>query len=141
MKKISVFLLCLAMSCTLPQLSMAAEKAKTKITTVKQKGNDVAFTVTSSRPFIVAANIYILHVGNRSFENSRDLSDEQKGVMTFYIPNEDYAALADGTATYLSYGRVTRDEDKTEQVLADMYKHNSRKVWYLGKFSRKMLSK
>ena len=141
MKKLMTLLLCCAMTFAIPQVASAFEKAKTKISTVKQKGNEVVFTLTSSKRFIVGGNDYILFIGNKHFEENRNLSIDGKGIMTFIISKEDFGKLTDGDGIYLTYGHMTRDEEHEGEEMAELCRQNNKRVWSLGKFSSKMLTK
>lgn len=134
-------LLYCAMTFAIPQVAAAYEKARTKVSSVKQKGDNVAFTLTSSKKFYFGANDYILYIGDKRFDENKNLSTNGKGVMTFFIPNEDFGKLVDGADIYLTYGHLTNDEEHESEQLEDFNKQNNKRVWSLGKFSAKMLTK
>ena len=84
----------------LPLRSIAQEKARTSISSIKQKGSTVAITLTSSKPFRMGGNIYVLHVGSRNFEHSGQGSSKGKGTITFPVTMDEYNALQDGAGMY-----------------------------------------
>lgn len=116
---------------------MAQAKAVTKISSVKQKGKNVDFNLSSSKPFIFGSNRYELHVGSQDFVLNTQSADNGKGSMTFFIPSEDFSKLPEGANIYLTYGRVPKNSEQKMDELAK----KSNKCWYLGTFSKKMLTK
>jgi hypothetical protein len=141
MKNFIALVFSVALLCSLPSMARCTEKPKTRIASVIQKGKDVAITLTSSRKFIFANNIYILHIGSRHFEDSKDLSTKGKGAMTFFIPNNDFKSIPEGANMFLTYGQISNDEENEEQYLEEQSKQGNRRIWSLGKFSSKMLTK
>lgn len=141
MKKLISLLVCVVLCLTIPRISFAYEKAKTKVATVKQKGNQVIFTLTSSKKFVTGGNDYILFIGNRHFEENKNLSSNGKGVMNFYLSDKDFNSLQEGDNIYLTYGHIANDEEHEGEQLEEYGKQNNKRVWPLGKFSTKMLTK
>jgi hypothetical protein len=142
MRKLTFLLLCLLLTCGFASHALAADKPKTTITSVKQKGNEVVFTLTSARKFIVGGNEYILHIGDKTFKNYRHISNSpNRGVMAFLIPADDYNALAEGSNIYLTYGRIASDEEDEVAAIEELAKANNRRVWPLGKLNKKMTTK
>lgn len=121
----------------LPLRSIAQEKARTSISSIKQKGSTVAITLTSSKPFRMGGNIYVLHVGSRNFEHSGQGSSKGKGTITFPVTMDEYNALQDGAGMYLTYGRI-KEQGADMEMLSQL---KSNKCWSLGKLNKSMLTK
>lgn len=115
---------------------IAQEKAKTQITSVKQKSEIIRFSLTSSKPFIFGSNKYILYIGNKEFTRNEQSHKNGKGYMTFLVPADDFDRLQDGSNIYLTYGEVS-----VEEVDMDAMSNSSRRCWSLGKFSKNLLTK
>jgi len=113
----------------------AQEKARTEITSVKQKGEIVRYMLTSSKPFIVGNNTYILHVGDRSFFQYEQSENKGAGSITFLISVNDFNQLEDGNSVYLTYGMVSANAD-----MESLSKRSTR-CWAIGKFSKDILTK
>jgi hypothetical protein len=137
MKKIIVLFLSVLFLLPFTGRVLAQEKPKTKITTVKHKGENMLFTLTSSKPFIFGSNKYYLHVGDKSFTRNEQSKSNGRGRMTFIIPTNEFNTLKDGEAIYLTYGRPSNDD----MSLEEMSKDNNTRCWSLGKFSRSLLTK
>jgi hypothetical protein len=116
--------------------ALAQEKAKTKIAHVKQKGEDVLFTLSSSKPFIFGSNKYYLHIGDKEFTRNEQTKKNGMGYMTFIIPQVDFNSLPEGGSIYLTYGRVSQDE-----AMEELSKENYVQCWSLGKFSQALLTR
>ena len=138
MKNITTLLLSLVLIMPFSGKALATEKAKTKIANVKQKGELVLFTLTSSKPFIFGGNKYYLHIGDKAFTRCEQSKSNGKGRITFLIPEGDFTALRDGASIYLTYGNPSVEDGATYEELS---KANGAKCWSLGKFNRAMLSK
>ena len=136
MKKIVSVFFTLAIIMFFTGFVSAQQKAKTDITSVKQTGEMVRFTMTSSRPFIFADNRYILYVGGKEFTRSEQTEQDEKGILTFLIPAGEFNALKDGESMYLSYGEANAEEQDMET-----YTKQSLKCWSLGKFSSSLLTR
>ncbi len=137
MKHKIVLLLGLVFILGLPMHVSAQEKAKTNVSLVKQKGNTVAITLTSSKPFRMGGNVYVLYIGNKDLSHSRQSVNKGKGTLTFSINTEDFNALQEGAGMYLTYGRIKEDGAPMEELS----KLKSNKCWSLGKFNHSMLTK
>jgi len=137
MKKIAVIFFSLAaLLFVATGQTQAQEKAITEITTVKQKGETILVTLTSSKPFIFANNRYALYIGEREFTKYDQKKENDKGILTFVIPADEYNIFRDGDNIYLSYGTINVAETDMEA-----YAKQSRRCWSLGKFSSSMLTK
>jgi hypothetical protein len=113
----------------------AQEKAQTKISSVTQKGETVRYSLTSSKPFIVGNNRYILRIGDKDFFRYEQSDNKGSGSITFLIPENDFNALAEGNSVYLTYGKASEDADM--EGLAK----KSPRCWLIGKFSKDILTK
>lgn len=119
--------------------AIAQQVHKARIGTVKQKNNTIEFTVTSSVPFYVGGNVYVLHIGNKTFRLSEQTSDDKnRGYLKFFIPVDEYNKLKEGNAVYLTYGYMHTNEE--QEVLA-VSKKDPDRCWQVGKFSKKLLTK
>lgn len=115
---------------------LAQTKPEISISGVKRDGKTINFSLTSSQPFIVASNTYVLYIGKTEVIMQQQTDENGKGHMTFFIPQDEYKLLKDGDAMYLTYGQVdvaTQDMDELSRA--------SRRCWSLGKFSSGLLSK
>ena len=138
MKKIATLLFCILLVMSVSHKAFATEKPKTRISYVKQKGDLVRFSLTSSKPFIFGSNKYYLHIGDKEFTRAEQSKSNGKGRLTFLIPSTDFKALKDGNAIYLTYGDPgVADEAGFEELC----KAGSPKCWSLGTFNKSMLSK
>jgi len=117
----------------IPGRSVAQEKAKVEITTAQQKGNTVEFTLTSAKKFIVGGNVYVLHVGDKTFSHYK----QSMHSLSFLIPSGDFNNLSDGANVYLTYG----NENEPERSLEAMSKPGQGPCWSLGKFNAQILTK
>jgi hypothetical protein len=133
MKKISVLFFNVLAAVLFSASIMAQEKAQTKLTSVKQSGETVRFSLTSSKPFIFANNRYVLYVGTKEFFGLEQSKKDGKGYMTFIIPLSDFNNLKDGDGMYLSYGKVDAEAVNMEELA------KGRRCWGLGKFSKSLL--
>jgi hypothetical protein len=133
MKKIFVLFFSLVIVAFFSGNAVAQEKAKTEITTVKQKGTTVRVSLASSKPFIFGSNRYILYIGNKSFMLNEQSHKNGKGYMTFLIPADEFKTLGEGANMYLSYGPVNVEEQDMEQLA------KGRRCWSIGKFSKSLL--
>ena len=115
---------------------IAQDKPTTQISTVKQKGEIIRVSLTSSKPFIFGSNRYILYIGNKAFTRNEQSHKNGKGSMTFLIPADDFDRLPEGANIYITYGQVNVEEDD----MVEMSK-TSQRCWSLGKFSKNLLTK
>lgn len=136
MRKITVLLLSLFLSLTHTSTVSAQTKAQTTISAVKQKGTNVNFTLSSTRPFLYAGNRYILYVGDKEFTRYDQVKLEGKDNISFIVPVEAYKTFRDGDAMYLTYGKLFHEGADRAAVA----KQNKR-CWSLGKFSPSLLTK
>jgi hypothetical protein len=132
--KITLFVTCMCFLFFATK-SMAQEKANTSITAVKKTDQTVEVTVTSSKPFYMGNNIHILHIGNKEFTHSKQTKDNEKGILTFFIPVADYNSIAVGTDVWMSYGNLFKVNPDQTQDIKTMCEKSPQKCWYLGKFS------
>jgi len=135
MGKTIFLLLALTIAFLNPLKSQAQSKAKIEISTIKQKGETVKVTVSSSKPFIFGSNKYILHIGDKICSHYEQTKKEGKGYLAFLVPSSEYKALTNGANIYLTYGHV--DEDANLEALS---KQNAR-CWALGTFNKVPLTK
>ncbi len=116
--------------------NLQAQKAKTEIASVKQSGEVVRFTVTSSKPLIFGNNRYVLYIGDKEFALSETPADENNKNISFLIGAGEFSSLKEGADVYVSYGHINMEE---QDVAA--HAQRSHKCWHLGKFSSSMLTK
>jgi hypothetical protein len=117
--------------------SVAQQKVRTELTSVKQKGKDIDFTITSSKPFIFGSNRYVFHVADKKFFLHRQFKENGKGVMVFFVPADDFEGLREGAGMFLTYG----DGANNEHDLEHANKMNPVRCASLGKFSKQLLTK
>jgi hypothetical protein len=138
MKKLfEITICCLILFCTF-NVACAQQKGKTSITSVVKNNNEIAITISAAKPFYVGGNIHILHIGNKVFKRNEQGKINNKGIITFYIPLEDFKAITEGSVIWMSYGSIEIDEDQNIESLCQQL---PRTTWYLGKFSKKLLHK
>jgi hypothetical protein len=136
MKKIFVLIISMVMVFFAGKTN-AQEKSIIKIASIKQAGEMVDFTLTSSKPFIFGGNRYMLFVGDKDFTRYEQSHHDGRGTITFFIPKEDFNNLKEGAAIYLSYGRVSKAGAQNMEETSKQ----SRRCWSLGKFSQKLQTK
>lgn len=138
MRKLSLlFIACI--SFIFSKSALAQQDAS--ITKIIQNGQRMELTVSSSIPFYVGGNIHILHIGKKDFALSKQSNKDGKGVITFYIPVEEFNALTEGEYIWMSYGNKF---DKAPDPLLDpakFCKENPKTCWALGKFSKQLTGK
>jgi len=134
MRKIVILFFSMAIMLFFSANTIAQEKPKTQVSSVKQKGETVKFSLTSSKPFIFGSNRYMLYIGNKEFTRSEQSDKNGKGYMTFFIPADDFKSLQEGSKIYLTYGDVNAGETDMDEMAK-----TSRRCWTLGKFSKKLL--
>lgn len=123
-------------------IAHAIEKAKVKLAGAKQKGQTVSLTLSSSKPFRVGGNRYVLHIGAKDFVRSQQTKSKGKGTISFLIPIDEFNRLNDGEVMYISYGNLMSEgELPSEQQLTDLTNSPTEQCWSLGKFSKKILAK
>jgi len=116
----------------------AQEKIKTEISSVEQKEQTVEFTITSSRPFYSGNNIHILHIGKKDFSLSKQYKKDKTGVITFFIPLDDFNGLTEGDDVWMSYGNKLRSDADERKDIKRFCKKNEKTCWSLGKFSKQV---
>lgn len=114
----------------------AQEKAKTEITSVKQKDQTILFTLTSSKPLIFADNRYVLYIGKNAFVRSEVPGVENNRTISFFITEQEFNSLSEGANIYFSYGDID-----VESRDMDVYSNESIKCWNMGKFAKALLTK
>ena len=138
MKNIFTLLLSIVLLCPTGNV-MAQNKARTKIASVRQKGDVVLFTLNSSKPFIFGSNRYYLRIGDKAFTRNEQSHANGKGRITFFIPKGDFNKLQDASNIYLTYGNVAEDDaGSLEELSKD---EEFLKCWSLGKFTKTLLKK
>jgi hypothetical protein len=137
MQKLIVLFFCLLAIMFFPDRSVAQEKAKVEIVSARQKGNTVLFTVASSGNFIVGGNVYVLHIGDKTFSHYKQSVAHGKGSLAFLIPAADFNNLKEGANIYLTYG----NKNETEKGMEEMSKPGQGPCWALGKFNPQILTK
>ena len=137
MKNVSALIWGLTIMLSCSGSVFAQQKMAKNIASVKQDGEFVDFNLTSPKPFIFGNNRYILHIGSSDFyRNKQTINSDRTGSMTFLIPANDFDALKEGAAIYLTYGEPSTDNNDLEELSkADV------PVWSLGKFSKTLLTK
>ena len=136
MKKIATLLFGIIIVLSFSQVALAQEKAKTKISLIKQNEKNVTFTVTSTKEFYVGGNKHVLHIGGKHFDLYEQNNDEGKGTLTFFIPKNDFNSLKDGMPVYLVYGEIEEGQN-----LDELCKQTYSPCWSLGKFNKKLMTK
>lgn len=132
-KAVLFFSVVLGTFCCLP--AIAQQLVTTEISSVQMNGKNVDFTIVSSRPFIFAGNRYVLHAGSKEFFRYQQSKDNGKGVITFFVPVDDFNNLREGAGMYLTYG----DGPDNEAVLEARSKTNPVRCASLGKFTKQLL--
>jgi hypothetical protein len=117
--------------------AVAQSKATVEIGTVKETGKNVNFTLTSSKQFIVGNNVYVLHIDDKVFWLYEQTENNEKGILIFHIPAEDFNNLKEGSAIYLTYGNKSMEEGE----MKEMCKQEYFPCWSLGQFSKNLLTK
>ena len=89
----------------------------------------------------MGGNVHILHIGKNDFSRSKQSESNGKSTLTFFIPAADFNALAENEEIWMSYGEKTRTENPTQKEIETMCTENPNACWYLGKFTKGLLSK
>jgi hypothetical protein len=113
----------------------AQAKSKVEISSVKQKAETVRFMLSSSKPFMVGDNRYILHIGDKEFSRYEQSKNNGKGYITFLMYTDDFDKLENDKKVYLTYGSVSEEADM------EKLSKQSARCWSLGKFSKGLLTK
>lgn len=135
MKKAIFLFYILVMTCCTTSVATAQEKQKARIGLIRQNGNTVTLTVTSSTEFYMGGNKHMLYIGTKKYDLYDQNNIDGHGMLKFFLPTADYKAMKNGTPVYLSYGELEVDN---EQQLAEMSKDADTKCWYLGKLNKKV---
>jgi hypothetical protein len=138
MKKITALFFSVVLLFSLPGSAKPQVRPNTAISSVKQNGNIVDFTLTSAKPFIFGSNRYILTIGDKTFYLNKQWAAQGKGTLVFFIPADDFNKLTEGSAIYLTYGDMPGNSSAQEKEA--MAKENGR-CWPLGNFSKALLTK
>jgi hypothetical protein len=134
MKKIISLFFSMAVMVLYANNLIAQQKASATITSVQQKGENIWFTLTSSKPLIFGDNRYVLYIDGREFVTSETPADENNKVISFVLSANEFNSLKEGADIYLSYGHINTEE---QDIVT--YAQQSRKCWPLGNFSKAML--
>lgn len=137
MKKIISVFISIAVLCSFQARLIAQEKTQTRIATVTEKDNNIAFTISSDKKFIFGGNRYVLHIGDKVYMRSQQSFENGKGLLTFFISKSEFDKLPEGKSVYLSYGNMESDEQELEKLSTRDYPT----CWSLGKFTKRLLSK
>jgi hypothetical protein len=122
----------------LPLILFGQEKSKVKIVSVKEKGEDYLLAITSSKPFYVGGNVYVLHIGNENYDLYDQVSEEGGDTLVFHVPVEALKNTRDNERMYLTYGELgSDDEDEMEKMNGEA----DTPCWKLGRYSKKLLPK
>ena len=119
----------------------AQEKVKTAITSIKLKDKTVELTVVSAKPFIVGGNMYLLYIGDKKFQLSRQSKKDGKGILTFLIPYNDFTQAKEGANIWMFYGDYILSDGNAAPDFDALLKENPRTCWSLGKLKKKSLKK
>jgi hypothetical protein len=137
MKKAIFLFFSLAITFFFSGNATAQNKPTVAISSVKQNGKTVNFTLTSSKPFIFGGNRYVLYIGDKDFMLNTQSHPNGKGIITFFIPEEDFNSIKEGAGVYLTYGHIFKDGDPSMEAKVAQNSHG----WALGKFSKGLLTK
>lgn len=122
------------------QKAEAQIPASTVIGSVLTQANEVEFAINANEPFYVGSNVFVLHIGTKSYSRYRQTDVEGKGTLVFLIPKNEFQAMKKGSHIYLSYGEFWPEDAEEEEIL-DACKASPDKARYLGKLSAEMLLK
>lgn len=138
MKKLSLlFIACISFIFS----NTAFAQSDAAITKIIQNGERMELTISSSKPFYVGGNIHILHIGKKDFSLSKQSNKDGKGVITFYIPIEEFNALTEGEYVWMSYGNKFHKVPDPTIDPTEFCNQNSKTCWALGKFSKQLTGK
>lgn len=122
------------------QKAEAQIPTSTVIASVLTQANEVEFAINASEPFYVGSNVFVLHIGTKSYSRYRQKDVEGKGTLVFLIPKNEFQAMIKGLDIYLSYGDFWSEEAEENEIL-DACKASPDKAKHLGKLSAEMLLK
>jgi hypothetical protein len=136
MKKI-IFLICVSITIWFSQTTATAQEKQTaKVSRLQQDGDMVYLTITSPNEFYVGGNVHMLFIGSKHFIRNEQNNIEGKGILKYFIPANEYKALEDGSAIFLTYGDMGTED---AQELEALSKEDYTPCWSLGKLNKKML--
>jgi hypothetical protein len=120
--------------------SNAQSLPKITIGNVYQSAESIEFNITATEPFYVGANVFVLHIGNFSFDLYRQTDADGKGNLAFIIPINEFNLLKESMPIFVTYGNLfSNDASIKEKQLAA--KENAELCQYLGQFSPKIMNK
>lgn len=125
---------------SISMLSNAQVKEKTSVYAIKQNNSIVELTLTSTKPFIIGGNAYMLYIGQQRFTLNKQEIKEGKNYITFLIPQKDFSALVDGTSMWLLYGDLNTITNGSVDLNA-FAQENPHTCWSIGKLKKKSLKK
>lgn len=70
----------------------------------------IELEVVAKTPFYVGANVFVLHIGDFSFDRYHQADIDNKGSLKFILSKEEYDQLQNGAPLFLSYGRLFDDQ-------------------------------
>ncbi len=117
--------------------AIGQEKPRMEIGPVKENSKKIYFTLTSSKPFIVGDNVYVLHIGGKAFWLYDQSGESDKKTITFFIPENDFNGFGPGSSIYLTYGNRSMEEEEMKEMSTLEYGQ----CWSLGQFSKTLLTK
>lgn len=136
MKNTFLLFFTLVFVCFSPKPASAQEKQKATVSLIRQNGNTVTVTITSSEEFYIGGNTHILHIGNKHYDRNEQNNVDGKGILKFFIPANEFKVLKNGTKMYLTYGELDMEN---EQEIEAYSKERESRCWALGKLNKKML--
>ncbi len=125
---------------SISMLSKAQVKEKTSVYAIKQNNSIVELTITSTKPFIIGGNAYILYIGQQRFTLNKQEKKDGKNYITFLIPQKDFSALVDGSSMWLLYGDLNTITNQSTDLNAFALE-NPHTCWTIGKLKKKSLKK
>src|SRR5437879_2462915 len=96
---------------------VATGNPRAAITTVKQNGTTIEFSIASAGKFRIGNNVQVLHVGAKNFSLSKQHDDPGKSILTFLIPLSDFNSLVENDDVWLSYGNKFNGEIPTKKEI------------------------
>lgn len=135
-----IILFCLSSIFCINIKSTAQTLPKSTIGSVYKSSEAVEFSVAATEPFYVGGNVFILHIGDSSFDLYRQTDIDGKGNLDFIIPINQFYLLKESTPIFLTYGKVFNDGASAEekQTVAQTVPELCQ---YLGQFSFEILNK
>jgi hypothetical protein len=115
-----------------------AEKSSMAITKLVRNGATIELSISADKPYYVGGNLQVLYIGNKHFTHSKFSESKGKHIITFLIPQADYALLKEGDAVWMTYGEITRGEQEALPDMEAYLKANPKSCWKLGKLHKKL---